>query len=1236
MRTLRAVGLLTALVASAAAAGAQPPARPRLVYAGNADFPPYEYVDADGQPAGFNIELIRKVAATAGVDVSFRMGSWGAAPAELEAGRADFAWLARTPAREGRFTFLSASWPVRVVMLYRGVRSPAPRALADLARDTVGVVGGSTIAEELRRLPDGQRPRLVETATHDGLLTLLGRGDLSVVVGNSLALRAARAEFVADDFTEAPLRTVDYRMATLRGREPLVASLVLAFDDFYRTPEYYGLVERYLLASAPRADGFVSRHVGWVLLLVTLLGLVVLAWNAALRRTVHARTRDLQTSEQRYRQLLSSVHVIVWRADLETHRLTFVSNEAEALLGYSVALWLQPGFWIAHVHEDDRERVRAHTLARSGSTDQVLEYRMVAADGRVVWLRDIVQIVQEPGLPPALVGAMVDITEIRRQQEALSFNAQVIAGISEAIVALDASRRVTFWNKGAERLMRMSAADAIGRRVDDLVQWRFANPEAAPERQGLEAEQPWRGEVQLVLHDGHEVSVEVHTHLLLEGTPPRPVGYLSVARDIGDRRRADEAARARARQQAAVAALGQRALAGVDLDLLMQQTAALAAHTLGIDHAGIFELQSTRQELQLRAGFGWTREQGPAPIISALHQVQGGYTLAAAKPVVVEDLATEPRFTPDPWFAAQGLVSGAHVVIEGRLRPYGLFVVFAHRSHLFSRDDLHFLQAIANVLGAAIERKQVEEELRATLSLHRATLESTADGILVVDDTGLVTSYNHKFLELWDLPASVMASRDHKDVLAAMLARAKDAPALVGALDTIDRAPDDETTDVVELKDGRVLERYSLPQRIAGSAVGRVWNFRDLTARVEAETERRRLEAQIQHVQKLESLGVLAGGIAHDFNNLLVGMLGHAGLALMDLPPDAPIAARLRQIETAAMRAAELTNQMLAYSGKGRFVIGPLNLSSLVDEMMHLLQTVITKNARVEAALARDLPAIEADASQIRQVVMNLITNASDAIGEQPGTIGIRTRTVVADRAYLADAYLGAEVPEGTYACVEVRDTGCGMDRETLGRIFDPFFTTKFTGRGLGLAAVLGIVRGHRGTIRISSTPGQGTTFEVLFPVSAAAHAAPPARARAVAPALPRRVLVVDDEDTVRSVSRTILENSGIEVLTASDGVEALELFAREGHSIDVVLLDVTMPRMDGAQALHAIRQIRPDARVVLTSGYSEVEAAERFAGAPPAGFIQKPYRPRALVEKIREAAGTELVDWSNGRTVER
>ncbi len=427
----------------------------------------------------------------------------------------------------------------------------------------------------------------------------------------------------------------------------------------------------------------------------------------------------------------------------------------------------------------------------------------------------------------------------------------------------------------------------------------------------------------------------------------------------------------------------------------------------------------------------------------------------------------------------------------------------------------------------------------------------------------------------------------------------------------------------IQRKDGtkRWTSVDGVPIRDArGEVIASFVAFPDITERKEAEDRRVHLEAQMQQSQKLESLGVLAGGIAHDFNNLLMGILGNAGLALMDVPIGSPARESISGIEAAALRAKELTSQMLAYSGRGRFIIEVVELPEVIDGMMNLLEVSISKNVVQRTDFSPMTPPVEADVTQLRQIIMNLITNASEAIHNRSGTIRIATGAMHCDRPYLESTYLDDDLPEGTYAYLEVTDTGDGMKPSTLDRMFEPFFTTKFSGRGLGLAAVLGIVRGHRGAIKVLSVPDHGTTIRVLFP------AAEPTELRRREPSSDNpvvggggTVLLVDDEETVRLVAGQMLQRLGYEVVTANDGREALEIFGQDPDRFCCVMLDQTMPHMGGKKCLHRLREITPEVRVILSSGYSEQELEDRYADEQLAGFIQKPYLPASLAKLLRK-----------------
>jgi signal transduction histidine kinase/CheY-like chemotaxis protein len=394
----------------------------------------------------------------------------------------------------------------------------------------------------------------------------------------------------------------------------------------------------------------------------------------------------------------------------------------------------------------------------------------------------------------------------------------------------------------------------------------------------------------------------------------------------------------------------------------------------------------------------------------------------------------------------------------------------------------------------------------------------------------------------------------------------------------------------------------------------------EVVERERAEAERHKLEAQLLQARKLESLGVMAGGIAHDFNNLLVGILGNAHLALMDCVPQSPLFEMIAEIETASRRAAELVRELLAYAGKGQFDVRRSDLSALVDEMLKLLRSRIPPNATIVCKLGEQVPWIEADATQIRQVAMNLITNAAESLEGRPGRVTLRTGVMYAEKAHLRECYLTNDLPDGEYAYLEVQDTGCGMNRETIQRIFDPFYTTKFSGRGLGLAAVIGIVKAHHGTLDVESDLGRGTTFRVLLPHAGPGPQPGEVRRSRVATHVGRgTVLVVEDEAAVRAVSKRMVGKAGFEVLTASGGGEAVALFREHTREIVAVLLDLTMPDMDGETTLRELRRIRADLPVVVCSGHAEAQADRIVQSTQNATFLQKPYTLAALVQSLGE-----------------
>ena len=534
-------------------------------------------------------------------------------------------------------------------------------------------------------------------------------------------------------------------------------------------------------------------------------------------------------------------------------------------------------------------------------------------------------------------------------------------------------------------------------------------------------------------------------------------------------------------------------------------------------------------------------------------------------------------------------------------------------------------EAARKVLQAEVEeRKRTAAAYRVSEAQYRTTIDSMTDVVHVVDRDLRVLLANRAFERVnksLGFPEKIVG-RNLFDICPFLAKTVRDEFRQV--FDTGKPLLTEEITKI----GGREFytETLKIPIVEEGSVVRVVTVLRDVTERRRKEEENRKLENRVRHAQKLESLGVLAGGVAHDFNNLLMTILGNADIALLELPETAEVRQRIEDIKKASLGASELTKQMLAYSGKGRFLVQLIDVNNLVGEMGNLLQVSIPKNVELRYNFAHDLPPTEGDISQIRQIVMNLIVNASEAVGDRGGTITLTTGVVEAEQALPMDGSLHDDLPAGDYIYLEVSDTGCGMDEETKARIFDPFFSTKFIGRGLGLAAVLGIVRGHRGGIQVWSEKGKGTTFRVLLPCSDQhVELEPEAAAEAVVeakPTIPLRatgtVLVIEDEEGVQKITKMMLERAGFGVLTASDGRAGLDLFKQRMKEIGLVVLDLSMPYLSGKEVFREMIKLDPEVRVILSSGYTEEHVKMQFEGVKPAGFIQKPYLSSNLIEKVR------------------
>lgn len=578
------------------------------------------------------------------------------------------------------------------------------------------------------------------------------------------------------------------------------------------------------------------------------------------------------------------------------------------------------------------------------------------------------------------------------------------------------------------------------------------------------------------------------------------------------------------------------------------------------------------------------------------------------------------------WFAG---ISAAMVHGSGMLHSHLLGSV-----EKLSDSSRDLSEANTRLRDEIAEREQIQVDLKSSEERYRLLSENVTDvvSILGLDMSPVYVSpsiFEQRGFtpsEWMDLPAEQLITPKSLASITSEIAEA------LTQFERGEVGPGDSQTTEFEgyRKDGSTvwLERVtSFLLDDAGKPTQIIGVTRDISARKLAEEEKQLLEGKMLQMQKMESLGLLAGGIAHDFNNFLASMMGNADLARRSISRPAEAEEYLDQVVKATERAADLCRQLLAYSGKGRFVVEPVDVGEQVRDSEKLLRVSVPKSVYIQCEIAERLPCIEADASQIQQVIMNLVINAGEAIGEGEGRISLYVKSQECDESYLRSIAPDRQLNPGRYVTLEVTDSGPGIPDEAINKIFDPFFTSKDTGHGLGLAAVMGIVRAHRGVIKVYSEVAKGTTFRVFFPATEELKKTERSPTPGDADVrISGTVLIVDDDAHIRATAAAMLTTGGFDVLLAEDGYKAVEVYREHSDEIQVVLLDLSMPGIDGEETYRRLKTVNPNVRVILTSGFNEQETTSRFVGKGLASFIQKPYRIVDLIHSI-EAVLTNLAD---------
>ncbi|MFQ5674871.1 MAG: PAS domain S-box protein [bacterium] len=1084
----------------------------------------------------------------------------------------------------------------------------------------------------------------------------------------------------------------------------------------------------------------------------------------------------LVKSESRFRILAESTAagILIFRES----KMVYVNPSASGITGYSQQELLEMNFWEV-IHPDFQHLVKKRGLERQKGKKppEHYEVKIVTRNGEHRWV-DFTATVITLDNKPNVLGTVIDITERKQAEEALK----------ESEFFLKESQRVSrlgsyVFDVRSQRWVSSPILDEIlgidqnlPRTVEGWLQ--IVHPDQREEmrtyltKDVLTEHQPFDREYRITrVSDGKERWV--HGLGELEFADGKPIKMIGTIQDITERKGVEAELKVRTLQQSAVAELGQQALGGTDLPALMNKAVILIAEILDVEYCKVLELLPNGDAFLLKAGVGWKKGHIGRATVDTGAGSQAGYTLLAKEPVVVDDLRTETRFSGPPLLVDHGVVSGMSVIIAGSEKPFGVFGAHTTRRRTFTKDDIHFMQAVANVLATAIERKQAEEALHNlatgvsgatgdaffySLVQHLAkTLEAdysfvgrlTPDGekvttIAVCAQGEIADNFEYPLADtpcanvagqkLCAYPSSVQQKfpRDHLlaemqidgyigtplfdsagrgigimvvlylqpiqnlDIATSMLQifaarasaelerlQAEEAlqeseerfrstfeQAAVGAAQVaIDghyirvnqrlcdivgytqqemlkksyhdiTHPDDLNLDLDNVRKmlNNETQAYAAEKRYLRKDGSIVWVtlsaslVRDLNHEpkyfisvIGDITDRKRLEEQLLHSQKLEAIGRLAGGIAHDFNNLLTVILGNAEFGMQDTEPGDPIQKDLIRIEQAGTQARDLVTQLLSFSRRQVLDLKIINLNDSIVELSKMLRRVIGENIKLKMLLGTDIYPVKADPVQVQQVLMNLVINARDAM-PGGGNLTIRTQNFVADDLFDVQETLNTNSdvsPDSKYYVkMSLEDSGVGMDRETQARIFEPFFTTKDVskGSGLGLAVIYGIVKQHGGVIQVESAPGAGTTFNIYFPAATTKSFENKSEDLQKIAGGNETILVVEDEQSVQNVTTRMLKSLGYNVIIARNGKEAISIFKKQSNNIDLTLLDVVMPELSGPDTYTTLIRTKPDLPVIFVTGYDVNDEIAMFDASQQESItvLQKPYTRDSLASKVR------------------
>ncbi|MFQ5577415.1 MAG: PAS domain S-box protein, partial [Anaerolineae bacterium] len=1092
--------------------------------------------------------------------------------------------------RAERFDFTAETLLVNWGQIYVPPNSTIQSVL-DLQGKRIAVLSGDIYYPGLQDLlaAFNVTVQFVEVDSYPRVLELVSQRDVAAGLTN----RIFGAQFEADyrvDRSPIILTPIELRFAAPKGKNPqLLSALDRRLAGLKKDPRsvYHQSLAQWLggesgrwlpppwLAWAlPAGIGVLALAVGLNLLLSTLVQrrtAQLTAKNQALQQEI-AHRQQAEEKTKLSDLIMSSIKSMVLVADRQGE-ITYANPSVYRTLGYAPQDVLGRG-WLNLTRKTEADRLNEQRYlaeAAAGSArvnPQPYERKVYDRQGNPHWI--LWQDAKGPG--DILISIGADITEHKLAEEALKESEQryrtFFENTPEAVVVFDAEQRKFIdANDNAARLFGLSRDDLLQTGLVELSPPVQPDGRSSPDVVGQMIERTLAGETpafEWVHRNAQGRDIECEVRLVRLPFARRKLVRGSIT-DISFRKRVTDELTVRARQQAAVAVLGQRALSGIDLLTLMDEAASLVTQTLNVPYAKILERLPDGSGLLLRAGIGWQGDYVGRAVVDAGANSQAGYTLAVGKPVVVKNLRTDPRFSGPPLLRDHNVASGVSVIIVGRDEPFGILGAHTTQRRDFSQDDVHFMQAVANVLAGAIVRKRAEETLRQNLTQieqakleWEATVDSLSQLVCLLDSEGRVIRAN-RATETWNLrPVTNAHHRGLHNLLH---------PNCAGhscRLKTLWLQAWDELTGgrspIYEFED-EVLNRHL---RLQLQPISRqTFETRDkeaplsfAVAVVDDITERKQLEEQFRQSQKMEAVGKLAGGVAHDFNNILTVISGYSDLLLHRAGGNSPHRSYIEEISKATERAASLTRQLLAFSRKQVLKPEVVDLNVIVADMDKMLRRLIGENIKLITVPNPDPAHVKVDPGQMQQVILNLAVNARDAM-PRGGSLTVKIAEVTFSPEYVRQ-HIG--LAPGRHIALTITDTGHGMDPETVEHIFEPFFTTKERGKGtgLGLSTVYGIVQQSGGHITVNSRPNRGTEITIYLPPFTAAPT-PASEKPLPAPLLggTETILLAEDEIGVRKLMCSLLSGQGYTVLEAANGEEALRLSEQFNGPIHLLLADV-------------------------------------------------------------------------------